>query len=49
MNALQVMVAVLAWFAMATALAVVLGRAVALAELKEGPESGPSLVRQSSR
>lgn len=49
MNALQIMIAVLAWFAIATSAAFVLGRAVALADLKEGPKPDPSLVRQRFR
>lgn len=49
MNALQIVIAVLAWFAIATSTAVALGRAVALADLKEGPKPGPSLVRQRLR
>lgn len=49
MNALQIVIAALAWFAIATTLAVALGRAVALADLTEAPEPGPSLVRQSMR
>lgn len=49
MDALPIVIAVLAWFAIATSAAIALGRAVSLADLKERPEPVPSLVRQRLR